>query len=82
MFVLMAFALLLVLAHLGWLIGLWERLRPFGAEWPGAALCVLAALTPLLGLVAALAEARHVPEDRSFAMCLKPFGFWRPIPSQ
>lgn len=116
--VLMAFALLPFLAHLGWRIGLRAELRegqyPFGAEWPGAALFVLAALTPLLsfratgpidrlrdhprpdrwrrpalrqslallGLVAARAKARDVPEDRSFAMCLKPFGFWRPIPSQ
>ena len=59
MLFLMGLTALLLVAHLGWLIVLWERLNPFGPTLPGLSLFILALLTPMVSFYTAMVIDRR-----------------------
>lgn len=59
MLFLMGLTALLLVAHLGWLIVLWERLNPFGPTLPGLSLFILALLTPVVSFYTAMVIDRR-----------------------
>ena len=58
-FVLMGLTALLLVAHLGWLMVLWERLNPFGPSLRGLSLFILALLTPVVSFYTAMVIDRR-----------------------